>query len=40
MVLRYAHSAGEHLHSAAGNVQGTILAQSKNEKGLRLAAGL
>lgn len=40
MVLRYAHLAGEHLHSAAGNVQGTILAQCRNERGPRLVAGL
>lgn len=40
MVLRYAHFAGDHLRGAAENVQGTILAQSRNKKGLRLVAGL
>lgn len=40
MVLRYAHFAGDHLRDTADKVQGTILAQSRNKKGLRLVAGL
>jgi len=34
MVLRYAHFAGEHLKAAAAHVEGTILSQGTNKKGL------
>ncbi len=36
MVLRYAHLGAEHLKSAASNVEGTILTQPENNKGLKL----
>lgn len=40
MVLRYAHLASDHLKSAASRLDGTILSQSENEKGLRLIVSL
>ena len=36
MVLRYAHFAGEHLQTAAQNIDGTILSQSPTNQSLRL----
>ena len=36
MVLRYAHFAGEHLQTAAKNIEGTNLAQSPKSQRLRL----
>lgn len=40
MVLRYAHFASEHLKKAAGHVEGTVLAQARNKKALRMIARL
>lgn len=40
MVLRYAHFAGEHLKQAASHIDGTILSQGTNKKGLHLLQAL